>query len=123
MTEMVRVDGHFDTSPHKIVFKYMIELGPYPQVREIPRGARLLHVEFTPGDSALTGEWWLWYEVELAERGINISRVFHTIATGVEIPKSLQHLASGVRRLRVDDKPLEVWHLYQYPSGAKVVDV
>lgn len=127
MTELVRVDGQYEITPHKVVWKYPLDLSPDPQVREIPRGARFLHGEFIQADAVPSqhGRFDLWYEVELKERGINISHVFQVMGTGVELPKAVKHLVTGCERdySWVVPKIINVWHLYEWPSGSKVVDV
>lgn len=127
MTELVRVDGHFDIDPHKVVLKWTIELGPDPVEVKIPRGARLLHVEFVQADAepSLMGYFALWYEVEIQEQTNPLSHIFQIVATGIQIPKTLKHLATGCDRDYTYVVPHlgHVWHLYEYPSGAKVVDV
>jgi hypothetical protein len=123
MTNVVVVDGRFETEPAKVVYKFMLDLNPDPILLPVPRGARLLHAEFFPGNYPLEGQWLLWYEVDLHLQGDEINHIYHTIATGTPIPKCLKHLATGWRKSANSWRPAEVWHLYEYPSGAKVVDV
>jgi hypothetical protein len=123
MTHQVVVDSRFETEPAKIVLKYKLKLGPDPVEVDIPVGAYLLRAEFVPGKFALQGYWLMWYEVPLASKVSAHPMVFQSIATGVPFPKCAKHIATGFRGSNPWLPPEEVWHLYEYPSGAKVVDV
>jgi hypothetical protein len=123
MTHQVVVDSRFETEPAKIVLKYRLELGPDPVAVDIPVGAYLLCAEFIPDKFALQGYWLMWYEVPLVSKLNAHPMVFQSIATGVTFPKCVKHIATGFRWFNPWLPPEEVWHLYEYPSGAKVVDV
>lgn len=124
MTNQVVVDHRFENTPAKIVLKYRLDLRPDPLELEVPVGARLLHTSFIWGMEPLTGHWLLWYEVPLANHNgdVNHKMVYQSIATGVPFPKCAKWMASGERFESESWQPTEVWHLYEYPSGAKVVD-
>ena len=119
MTNQVVVDSRFENEPAKIVLKYKMELSPDPQVVAIPIGAHLLRAEFIASAYLLRGHWLLWYEVPLVTRDHDV--VLQSIGTGVPFPKCAKYVATGFR-FGSGSLPQEVWHLYEYPSGAKVVD-
>lgn len=128
MTDVVVVDQRFESEPAKRVLKYRVELLPEALAVDIPVGATLLHVEFTQASATgedRRGHWLLWYEVPLGTHPEGKPMVFQTMATGPAFPKSAKHLASAVTRdySFVVPKIVDVWHLYQYPSGARVVSV
>lgn len=131
MTDVVVVDQRFESEPAKRVLKYQVPLIPDPVEVPIPVGAYLLHTEFVQHGTVADefgGHWLLWYEVPITdEHGTWVEKpmVFQTMATGIAFPKAAKHLASAVSRdySFLMPKIHEVWHLYQYPSGAKVVHV
>lgn len=128
MTDVVVVDNRFESEPYKRVLKYRVVLLPDPIEVPIPVGATLLHVEFvqaSPTGADLAGHWLLWYEVPLETHEDGKPMVFQSMGTGARFPKAAKHLASAVTRdySFVVPRIVEVWHLYQYPSGAKVVSV
>lgn len=122
MSNQVVVDSRFESEPAKVVLKYPLDLVPEPVEMPIPVGARLLHVEFIQGSYPYQGEWLMWYEVDISKQGVSIPHVYQAIATGVPFPKMAKHISTGLR-FGSGSKPSEVWHLYEYPTGAKVVDV
>ena len=123
MTNTVVVDSRFENEPAKIIHKYKLQLSPDPLELLLPVAAHLLHARFIQGWQQLEGQWLLWYEVPLVTKDNLHPIVFQSIATGVPFPKCAKHMATGERWQDGMRIPVEVWHLYEYPSGAKVVDV
>lgn len=123
MTDVVVVDQRFESEPAKTVLKYRLHLSPGPVEMDVPVSAHLLHAEFICGTEPLTGHWLLWFEVPLATKGNAHKMVFQSMGTGVNFPKCAKWMATGVRRFTHHAEPSEVWHLYEYPSGARVVEV
>lgn len=126
MTEHISVDGRFETEPYKVVWKWKIPLMAAPQQIMVPTGARLLHAEYVSelGDYHFE----LWYECDLKNRDKPIAHVFQIFGTGAEvIPKMAKHVHSGIewyedhRNRRTS--PQYVWHLFEYPTGARIVDI
>jgi hypothetical protein len=126
VTNTVVVDSRFEIEPYKVVHKYRLTLRPDPVVLPLPIGARLLHTNFISPEywrGPVTGHWLLWFEVPIHTAKKLHDVVFQSIATGVEFPKCAKWMATGLRFDPERVEPTEVWHLYEYPSGAKVVDV
>jgi hypothetical protein len=119
------VDKRFENAPDKVVWKYVVPLSARPETIQVPTGARLLHVEYMDVNNR---GFYLWYEVNLKYRDQTIDHVFQTWGTGdATIPRAAKHVHSGIS-WREDHRgrrtlPEYVWHLYEYPTGAKVVDV
>lgn len=125
MTAQIVVDQRFENTPAKVIWKWQLPLRAEPQSIMVPVGSRLVHCEFV--DLFATSEFLLWYEV-IIDMTAKTSRVFQIWGTGdATIPKSAKHVHTGVmwnhdlRERR--STPQYVWHLYEFPSGAKVVDV
>jgi hypothetical protein len=123
MTNVVVVDSRFEQEPDKIVLKYRLELGPDPVELELPVAAHLLQATLVPSTRPLEGHWLLWFEVPLATKDVPHHIVFQSIATGVPFPKCAKWVTTGFRQVNPWMPPEEVWHLYEYPSGARVVDL
>jgi hypothetical protein len=127
MTRQVVVDMRFESTPAKVVWKYNLPLSGEPQQINIPVESRLLHVEYIDLSYELR-EFQLWYEVTLGVTEESYrERVFQVFGTGDEsIPKSAKHVHTGIdwneghRNTRTT--PRYVWHLYEYPSGAQLVE-
>jgi hypothetical protein len=123
MSEVVVVDGRFEQEPAKVIHKYRLVLLPDPVELSIPIGAKLLRAEFIQGWNPLEGHWLLWYEVPIANKANFHELVYQSMATGVEFPKCAKYVTTGFRWHDQQRLPAEVWHLYEYPSGARVVDI
>lgn len=123
MTNQVVVDARHDNDPYKMVLKFRLELTPDPMTLMLPRGWTFLKAIFNPDNHPFEGHWLLWLEVENREQANPLAYVFQSMATGVSLPKMVKYLATGFRFGRDQEQPEEVWHLYQYPHGARVVDV
>lgn len=124
MTDTIVLDDRFENKPAKVVWKYEVKLLASPQNVEIPVGARLLHVEYI--DVVGARGFLLWYEVDLKYRKSMINHVFQIWGTGDDsIPRMAKHVHSGVSLGYGGTRALPqfVWHLYEFPTGAKVVDV
>lgn len=125
MTDRIVVDGRFSDEPAKVVWKWEIPMRTHPMSRQIPVGSRLLHVDFV--DSFGQYMFLLWYEVELAKKDQMLTHVYQMFPTGDDsIPHSAKHIGTGIswnedhRDRRTT--PNQVWHLFEFPSGARVVD-
>lgn len=123
MTNQVVVDQRFESEPAKIIHKYRLTLLPDPLELLLPVAAHFLHAEFIQGWNPLEGHWLLWFEVPMSTKDNLHPIVFQSIATGMGFPKCAKWVATGMRWEEQMRLPAEVWHLYEYPSGAKVVDV
>jgi hypothetical protein len=126
MSRQVVVDQRFESEPAKVVWKYSVPLERGPQQIAILPGSRMVHCEFF-AVSAVSGEFQIWYEVPLIVMEEPYKpRVFQVFGTGDQsIPKSAKHVHTGIywnedRGRRTT--PQYVWHLYEYPSGAHLVE-
>lgn len=123
MTSSIIVDSRFESDPAKVVWKYTVPLQARPISLMIPVGSRMVHVEYSEPGFA-DREFLLWYEVELKNIENKISHVFQVWGTGDEtIPHVAKHI--GTVTIWNEDRtdPQYVWHLYEYPSGAKIVEI
>lgn len=122
----VVVDERFDSVPAKVVWKFIVPLEHDPVSIMVPVGAKLLHAEYIAEFGRY--EFQLWYECSLENLENKISHVFQVWGTGDDsIPKSAKHVHTGMtwhedhRNRRTE--PEYVWHLYEFPSGAKIKEV
>ena len=127
MTDRIVVDGRFSDEAAKVVWKWELPVRAEPLSRLIPVGSRLVHVEYGEAPMGFSGLFTLWYEVELANKDNLLSHVYQIWGTGDDtIPHSARHIGVGIewnedhRNRRTS--PERVWHLYEFASGAKVVD-
>jgi hypothetical protein len=81
----------------QVVWKWALDLTPWPQRLEVPQGARLLHAELQAGALAM---WWLCDPTAEHEQ-----RVFVVAATGQQLTPDWHYACSWVA-------PGYVWHAF-----------
>ena len=110
----IMTDGRFEETPFKVVYKYQVGLDAGPQKVMIPVGSTLVHSEFI--DVFGHYGFLLWYEVRLDKVDEKITHIYQVFGTGdASIPKMAKHR---------DERtfPRLVRHLFEYPTGSKIVD-
>ena len=121
----IMTDGRFEETPSKVVYKYQVGLYAGPQKVMIPVGSTLVHSEFI--DVFGHYGFLLWYEVRLDKVDEKITHIYQVFGTGdASIPKMAKHVTTGIQWYygHRDERtfPRLVRHLFEYPTGSKIVD-